>query len=177
MKVAKLDYEHLSERYIWLNHPDVFKHMNISYPITMTDINSWYNRVVNNTNRIDLVFIENDEIVSMTGLTNIDLENGLIEFYIMVNPFHQGKGFGLKSTEYTINYCFANYNIRKIYLYTNSLNNRANNLYLKLGFKHEGTLRKHKFKNGEYLDRNIFGLLKEDWKNQKYFNVNINLNI
>jgi ribosomal-protein-serine acetyltransferase len=37
-------------------------------------------------------------------------------------------------------------------------------LFLKLGFRKEGVLRKHHFLNGKLLDNIVFGLLREEWK-------------
>ncbi|MGO3807753.1 MAG: GNAT family N-acetyltransferase [Sphingobacterium sp.] len=175
MKSYKLDQQHIQERCDWLNHPKVFRHMNMQYPITLLETQKWFERAVLNSSRIDFAFEEDDDIVAMTGLTNVDTVNGIVEFYIMVNPNLQGKGYGMKTTEYTLNYAFLNYNIHKIYLYTNSFNERANNLYLKLGFQLEGTLRMHKFKNGEMVDRCIYGLLKDDWVKMAYAHKEINL--
>lgn len=169
MRVEKLSKDHLQTRYEWLNHPRIFQHMNMQYPISLLETEAWYNRIYNNPNRIDLVFFEDNSIVAMTGLTSISAVDGLAEFYIMVSPNYQSKGIGSKSTIYTINYAFYNFNIHKIYLYTNNFNEKANGLYEKLGFSLEGVLKKHKFKNGHHIDRCIYGLLKDDWKKSEYF--------
>lgn len=170
MKIQKLSKKHLSTRYTWLNHPKIFQHMNMQYPITLEETESWYSRAILNTKRVDLAFIEDDKVVAMTGLTDINTVDSIAEFYIMVEPNCQSKGYGKQTTIFTINYAFLNFNLRKIYLYTNSFNERANNLYEKLGFVLEGKLRNHKFKNGEYIDRCIYGLLKEDWQISSNFN-------
>ena len=149
--------------------------MNMQFPITFDETKKWHERALYNSSRFDFAFEVENNIVSMTGLTNIDTGNGLCEFYIMVNPELQSRGYGKKTTEFTINYAFNKYNIHKVYLYTNNFNERANKLYEKLGFQLEGVMRKHKFKNGELIDRCIYGLLKEEWKNQNYYNSEIKL--
>lgn len=168
-KILKLDRQHLEERHRWLNHPNIHKDMNMQCPITLIETERWFEKVVTNSSRIDLVFEDENNTLSMTGITNIDTINGIAEFYIMVNPDLQGKGIGFASTVSTINYAFSNFNIHKIYLYTNSFNKRANNLYTNVGFSLEGTLKKHKFKNGDFIDRSIYGLLKEDWERTPFY--------
>lgn len=42
-------------------------------------------------------------------------------------------------------------------------NERSLRMHRKLGFREEGRLRKIDFKNGEYHDRVMFGLLREEW--------------
>ncbi|WP_286729280.1 GNAT family N-acetyltransferase [Acinetobacter sp. UBA1297] len=177
MQIQKLSRQHLETRYQWLNHEKIFQHMNMQYPITLEETETWYGRVITNNRRIDLIFFEDDQIVAMTGLTDINSIDGIAEFYIMVNPEAQSKGYGKKATIFTLNYAFLNFNIHKVYLYTNSFNERANSLYGNLGFSLEGKLRKHKFKNGQHIDRCIYGLLKEDWISSNYYIDNIFLEI
>lgn len=175
MKVTKISSEFLNERHEWINSKNIYSYMNIQYPMSFEDVAGWYERNKNNSKRIDFVFLEDNKPVAMTGLTNIDLDNGLIEFYIMVGPDSQGKGFGEAATQWTLNYAFLCYNINKVYSYTNGFNQRVNNMLEKIGFNHEGTLRQHKFKNGEYIDRCFYGILKEDWSKKEYKTATINL--
>src|SRR5690606_38688898 len=119
MRVFKLNSNHLAERCAWLNHPDVYSHMDMQYPITLAETVKWYERVLTNGSRMDFVFEHEERIVAMSGLTNLDTSNGLVEFYIMVRPDAQGQGYGLRATIFTLNYAFLTYNIHKVYLYTN----------------------------------------------------------
>lgn len=175
MKVFKLDESHLHERVEWLNNPNIYRFMNLQYPITFEETKRWHDRILTNPNRMDLAFMDGEKIVAMAGLTNFDAINGLIEFYIMVHPELQGKGYGATATKYTINFAFLNFSIQKIYLWTNHVNERANKLYEKLGFQLEGVLRRHKFKGGKLIDRCVYGLLKEDWEKTEYYSENNNL--
>lgn len=173
MKVQKINEQHLEARFKWLNSPKIFKHMNMRFPISYAEVKDWYDRIYHKNDRIDLVFLEDDHIIAMTGITSINTVDGISEFYIMVSPDYQSKGYGEKATSYAINHAFLNFNIHKIYLYTNNFNDKANRLYTKLGFSLEGVLKKHKFKDGEYIDRCIYGLLRDDWKNSVNYSKDI----
>lgn len=175
MKACKLDSTHLQERCRWLNHPAVYRYLNMQHPISLEETVRWHERARGNSSRVDLTFTEGDAIASMTGLTSIDTHNGLVEFYIMTNPDLQGRGYGKKATAFTLNYAFSQFNIQKVFLYTNASNERANGMYLKLGFVLEGQLRRHKFKDGTFIDRHIYGLLKEDWQRQPDYRTDIDL--
>lgn len=166
--LTKIDKTHLEERTRWFNHPLVYKYMNLSPSLKLEDTISWFERNSSKDNRVDLVFYEGEDLVSMTGLTNVDKDNGLAEFYIVVNPDLQRNGFGKQSVELTLNYGFQKLPIHKIYLFTNDYNKRANNLYLKSGFKLEGKLRRHMKREGELIDRYVFGILKEEWEELPY---------
>ena len=45
-----------------------------------------------------------------------------------------------------------------------SNNSKSKAIPERLGFKEEGRIRDYEFLHGEYLDRIICGLLKEEWK-------------
>jgi RimJ/RimL family protein N-acetyltransferase len=42
--------------------------------------------------------------------------------------------------------------------------NPAARLYARLGFRPEGTLRRHAWKRGAYRDQLVMGLLAEEWR-------------
>lgn len=169
MRAYRFSSEHVETRSKWLNTAQIYSFLNIQYPNTIDQTREWYERIRNNSSRIDFVFSDDESHLSMTGLTNIDLNNGLAEFYIMVNPERLGNGYGKKTTEWTLNYAFINYNINKVYLYTNDFNDIANAMYHKLGFSLEGQLRKHKYRDGKFIDRYVYGLLKEEWESTYYY--------
>ncbi|WBX74142.1 GNAT family protein [Tenacibaculum pacificus] len=177
MKVFRINSRHLQERVNWLNKPEIYSFLNMQYPIDIEQTQKWYEKITKDSSRIDFVFSQDNDVVAMTGLTSLDLQNQLVEFYIFVNPEFQGRGFGKKATVFSLNWAFTNYNINKIYLYTNDFNTKANDLYIKLGFELEGKLRQHKFKDGKNIDRCIYGLLRNDWEKMPYSTTNIQLEI
>jgi len=68
-----------------------------------------------------------------------------------------------ESQDLIIEHVFFKMNFRKICTGTSS--EKLSLLSEKLwGFKREGTLKKHAFINGEYVDNFILGLFREDWK-------------
>ena len=68
--------------------------------------------------------------------------------------------------ETLIKYGFEELNLNRIWCEVYS-NNDSIHLYRKIGFKDEGILRQHVFKNGEYLDSYVLGMLKTEY-NEKY---------
>ena len=80
------------------------------------------------------------------------------------NKNYWGKGVGFEACKLAINYGFTNMGLRKLYLavYENNLN--AKKLYEKLGFKLEGTLRKHVMADGKLCDKYLMGIFKEEFQ-------------
>lgn len=115
----------------------------------------------------DLVLaIENEEqqLLGWIFLKNIEHEHGRAGIGVLLSPEHRGKGYGKMALEQMIHLGFRQLRLHKIYLTTRSLNERAVNLYEKIGFVIEGRLRQHAFVNGVYYDTIFMGLLSEEWK-------------
>lgn len=151
-------------RVSWINDLRINENMSFELPATIEKTLIWYKKNLNNSSRIDLTVLEDDTIVSMGGYTTINKVNSNAEFYIMVNPEMFGLGFGSKVSMWLFNYAFVELKLNKIYLYTNENNIAAYKIYEKYGFKREGILREQKYKDGNYINRLFYGLLKSEWE-------------
>ena len=82
----------------------------------------------------------------------------------------RSKGYGTAAVNLLIEHAFLNLNLQRITLEVLEDNEHAVACYAKLGFVKEGVLRKHIFKNGNYLDVFYMAILKEEflvWKSNK----------
>lgn len=75
----------------------------------------------------------------------------------------RGKGYGRQTMEAMMGYCFDVLGLERLYLdhYTG---NTAAGLYLSLGFKYEGVLRKNCRKNGILYDVHLMSMLREEYE-------------
>ena len=75
----------------------------------------------------------------------------------------RGKGYGRQAMEAMMGYCFDVLGLERLYLdhYTG---NPAAGLYLSLGFKYEGVLRKNCRKNGILYDVHLMSMLREEYE-------------
>ena len=75
----------------------------------------------------------------------------------------RGKGYGKQAMEAMMGYCFDVLGLERLYLdhYTG---NPAAGLYLSLGFKYEGVLRKNCRKNGILYDLHLMSMLREEYE-------------
>ena len=53
--------------------------------------------------------------------------------------------------------------LQRVRAHTDARNGRSIAVLQKLGFAHEGLLRRNAFSHGEYCDEAVFGLLREEW--------------
>ncbi|MBN2853012.1 MAG: GNAT family N-acetyltransferase [Clostridia bacterium] len=109
-----------------------------------------------------------DEIVGITELFDISDKNRTAWISVGIgNGRFQGKGYGKQAMIQTIDYAFNKLNLRKLQLAVIGYNDKAISLYEGLGFVKEGAFRKLVlFDNKEY-DLNLYGILKQEWKQGK----------
>ncbi len=108
---------------------------------------------------------ETDACLGHVGLYKVDHRTGTAEFAILLGErSRHGKGIGTACTAFACEYGFRQLNLRRIYLEVLADNERAASLYRKLGFKDEGRLREHQYKDGRYVDVLVMGLLRDEFK-------------
>ena len=90
--------------------------------------------------------------VGLVELVEINHIHRRAEFQIIISPNFQGKGFATIASQMAMDYAFRTLNLNKLYLVVDSENERAINVYAKLGFKKEGVLLKEFFVDGAYRD-------------------------
>lgn len=75
---------------------------------------------------------------------------------------NRGAGYGRQAMEWVMDHCFRELSLQRLYLdyYTG---NPAQFLYEKLGFQHEGMLRKNCRKNGVLYDVHLMSMLAEEY--------------
>ncbi|HPX97256.1 MAG TPA: GNAT family protein, partial [Thermotogota bacterium] len=74
------------------------------------------------------------------------------------------KGLGTEAFQILIDFAFTELNMNKLKLFVFSFNKRAMRSYEKNGFKVEGVLRQEIFRDGQYHDEIVMGLLVSEWK-------------
>lgn len=79
------------------------------------------------------------------------------------NKNYWGRGVGAEACKLAIRYGFAEMKLRKIYLAVYENNPNAKKLYEKLGFRLEGSLRKHVKVENEYYDKYLMGLFEHEF--------------
>lgn len=167
MIVRKIGKEDLHIRVDWMNNPKIYSSMHYDIPVTLDKTVAWWESNQQKDSRVDLVFIEGDEIVAMGGITSIDRILLKAETYLFVNPNRLGIGLGSKAKKLLIDYAFDTLNLNKLFVVTNEDNIASIKVQQKFGYLLEGRLRQEYItSNGEFKDRLYFGLLKNDWNNR-----------
>lgn len=163
--VQKSDVSYLLK---WHNDPELIQFSGNYLPVTEMEILKRIEDLGNSQPRANAYFIieateeGKGEPIGETGLRDIRAKDRDATLFISIgDKTYWGKGYGKESAELIINYGFEQLNLHRISSSTFSFNERSIKMHLRLGFKEEGRRRDVFFKNGDYCDEVIFGLLRE----------------
>ncbi len=109
--------------------------------------------------------LETNKLIGYLGIKKIDYNISKCELFYFIDKDFEGKGIISKAVSEIIDFCFKELNRNKIFICTSKINFGSQQIALKNGFVHEGTLREE-FKNHEGVleDINYYGLLKSDYE-------------
>lgn len=159
----------------WRNEPENRKFYREYEEKSIEDQIYWYNEVMNKDNTWYHFCVRlkgRTKIIGIVMLNHINWVNKTGEFGITIgNKEFQGKGYGSDALLTLLRYGFFELNLNRIWCEVYS-NNPAYKLYKKIGFKEEGKLRSHIFKNNNYYDSFILGMLKKEFQ-EKYPTENL----
>jgi RimJ/RimL family protein N-acetyltransferase len=107
---------------------------------------------------------EADRLIGCLGLHEMDLRNRHAVFGISVgDKSYWGKGHGSEATRLILDHAFLTLNLNRVWLQVFEYNPRGIRCYEKIGFRHEGRLRQHVYRDGRYWDTLVMGILCSDW--------------
>ncbi|MCM3734496.1 GNAT family N-acetyltransferase [Bacillus cytotoxicus] len=112
-------------------------------------------------NSIILLATMDDEIISIASITSSQKERTkhIGTLGIVIAEKYCGFGLGKKLMEELIEWARGNGTTKKLHLVTRADNERAIELYKKVGFKEEGLLEQDTYINGVYYNTLIMGLM------------------
>lgn len=157
----------------WFNDPEVTQYLMIFLPMTEMAEEKWIEDLANNPgNKINLVIEALDQgenkPIGNIGFVNIIQKDRVAELGIAIGEKdYWSKGYGTEAAQLLIRYGFEQVNLHRINSSVFAFNERSLKLHRKLGFQEEGRQRKTHFRNGQYWDRVMFGLLREEWEPNK----------
>lgn len=156
----------VNENYLnWLKDDDVMDGL-ATRDYTLQKLESYVKERLDNP---DIAFFaicdkESGEHIGNVKLDFHDKRANLSELGILIgNKNYWGKGVGAQACQLIMKYGFEQMKLRKIYLAVYESNPNAKKLYEKLGFRLEGTLRKHVAVRGVYYDKYLMGIFKEEF--------------
>lgn len=150
----------------WVNNQENTRYMSVgSYPTTENQlkeyIESFHPRV---GILLGIVMRNGNRHIGNITLHHIDHQNRTGEIGILIGDSKvQGKGFGSEAVRLIARHAFFRLNLNKLTTGMVVENVPSQKMFEKVGFKLEGRLRQHFYKDGKYLDCLRFGLLRSEF--------------
>ena len=120
-----------------------------------------YNPV--NGSIIKVIRTSQGQAIGIAGYDDIIKDNQVATLFIGIgDKNHKGKGYGKEAMSELLNYGFNTLNLYRIQLNVISFNTPAINLYEKVGFIKEGTMKEFVLRNGLRYDLYMYAKLKDN---------------
>jgi RimJ/RimL family protein N-acetyltransferase len=110
-----------------------------------------------------VITVKGGNPIGVCGLINIDKENKSADVAIILGEKNQrGKHFGSESLKLLVNYGFKKLKLHRIGAEIFEYNKRSVNLFEKLNFKLEATMRDRLWREGKWWDVYLYSILSDD---------------
>jgi RimJ/RimL family protein N-acetyltransferase len=151
----------------WLNDPEVTRTLRRYWPISLRAEEDYIESIQKSEHDLALVIVlkAGDRPIGLAGLHQIDFKDRHAEFGIGIGDKGEwGKGYGTETTRLLVDFAFATLNLNRVHLHVYANNPRGERCYEKVGFRKEGVLRQHCYREGRYWDSTCMAILREEWE-------------
>jgi RimJ/RimL family protein N-acetyltransferase len=169
VRLAALDPEETGAALSRFSRDSEFFRLMDSYPcrpLTKEGTKKWIEKDLENNKVIIFTIrtLAEDRLIGDVGLDGLYWNHGDTFLGIGVGDRDfWGKGYGRDAMQLVLRYAFAELNLRRVTLNVFEYNPRAIRCYEKIGFQHEGRVRKYLNRAGRRWDVVYMGITKEEW--------------
>jgi len=154
----------------WVNDPEVRYNLLLHRPMNLKAEQDFIDRLQQSEDSaaFGIAVRETDRLIGCCGLHKIDYRIRQAAFGIFLGVKEEwGRGYGTEATRLVVEYAFGTLNLNRLWLHVFEDNARGLNAYEKVGFRKEGLLRQDHYREGQYLNTIVMGLLREEWQARK----------
>ncbi len=150
----------------WINNPETTKGlMTGAFPSNLNDLKQYIAAICDSKDAIMFAICDSEthQHIGNIKIDRFDWISRTCELGILIGSIdHRGRGIGTDVCKTVLRYSFNKLNLRKVLLAVYANNPGAIKSYEKVGFKTEGILRQHVYSDGEYVDKHLMGIFKEE---------------
>jgi RimJ/RimL family protein N-acetyltransferase len=155
---------------LWINDREITRNLKIHRPMSIQNEEDFIERSRHAESDVILgiALKESNKLIGSAGLHDIDNTNRHCMFGIMIGEkLNWGKGYGTDVTRLMARHAFETLNLNRVWLHVYEFNARGLRAYEKVGYKKEGVLRQHTYRDGRYWDVIAMSILRQEWDEQK----------
>jgi ribosomal-protein-alanine N-acetyltransferase len=159
--VEEDDLEFLQEL---INHPDVREGISSTRPVSMADEREWFE---SDEEGVQFLVAADGERVGTMSFRATSDEWGTTELAYFFDPGAWGNGYATDAVDRMVEYAFEERRLAKVWARAFAFNDASQRVLEKVGFEQEGRLREQAFARGERVDMLRFGLLADEWRDDR----------
>ena len=163
--LRKLETTDLERTLAWINDPSVYLKIGSQVPVSRSAQQKWFERTDASFDKIIFAIClkEGQVHVGNVSLDSIENRHRTARLSVFVGDAGQrGQSVGSRAIRLLADYAFNFLNLNRIWCKATAGDERIVNFYEALGFTAEGLMRQHEFIDGHYVDKLIFGLLRNE---------------
>jgi len=172
-----IEQEDLEQLRTIRNDPTTWMYLTSVGMINRAGQQEWFESLMKSKERAYFACFEMEKIYpviaqkDLLGFIRTDLMDGInrhVRVGMDVAPEKRGQGWGTKLYHALLRFCFAEWNMNKVYLFVLEDSEVAIKLYKNVGFQEDGRMRQAVFRDGKYKEYIIMSILQEEYR--EYFN-------
>lgn len=173
IRLRPLDWDDLDTLRRWYDDPEVSYWASGAHPDTLYSryaLEEQYEREAR-SDSIGRFVIEtlDGELLGLISYKNVNRQVHSVMLGIFLGEKeYWGKGYGTEGLRVFLRYLFEQWNCHRVELETWMGNVRAIRSYEKCGFQIEGRLRDGFYVDGQYQDRIVMGIIRQDYEQIKH---------
>ena len=168
--LGPLDLDHVNAKYLnWINDEEVIKFLDIKFPSTSDQLEEYVKAILNSQNNVFLAIMEKEtnKHIGNAKIGPIDWVHRTAGYGLMLGDKSSwGKGYASEAFKLLLGYVFKKLNLHKIWSIAVDSHIASIKANQKAGFKIEGTLKQHLFKDGKYVDAVIISITSDEYFSQ-----------
>lgn len=154
---------------VWINDPEIRPYLSRSFPTDRMAQQAWIEGQDRGACRADialaLVLRDGDRHIGNMGLHKIDWVHRSADTGTLIGEKDcWGQGYGTEAKRLMLEYAFNVLGLNRLSSRVLASNPRSLACQLRCGYVEEGRIRQAMFKDGQWIDEILLGLLAEEWR-------------
>jgi RimJ/RimL family protein N-acetyltransferase len=113
---------------------------------------------------VDFAIVEREDglLVGAVGL-GLQREHDRAELGYWIGVPYWNRGYATEAASAVLRYAFETLGLHRVFAFHYTTNPASGRVLQRVGMTHEGRRRSHTLKWGEYLDNEVYGMLRDEW--------------
>lgn len=146
-----------------INDPEIRKHITAREPVNIEQERGFFEEVISSDEDVHLAICRDKDMIGIVSLEKNTAEIRVAEIGIWIDTEHHGNEYGTEAARLITEYGFNELNYHRIMARAHAENTGSQRIWEKHGFEKEGELREQTYREGEFEDVYLYGVLEDEW--------------